>query len=150
MSPKKWGPNMWILFHTLPEKIKDENNEIIVTQLLSFYIRICRYLPCPECSEHANDFWSKVNLSTIKNKKNLTNILLLFHNIVNKRQNKPTFSITDLEQYKSYSTVNAYNNFASVYNTNGNMKLLADTFQRQLILQQFKKWFLTNSKYFNP
>ena len=37
-----------------------------------------------------------------------------------------------------------FNNFAEVYHTKGNMALLADSFQRKLIMSDFKKWLVVN------
>ena len=40
------------------------------------------------------------------------------------------------------------NRFLSVYNTKGNMQLLTESFQRELIIADFKKWFFLNIKGF--
>ena len=42
------------------------------------------------------------------------------------------------------NVINTYNNFVSVYHTKGNMKLLADSFQRKLILKDFRQWLMNN------
>jgi hypothetical protein len=77
--------------------------------------------------------------------------MCIFHNIVNKRKQKPAFDGTKLtEQYGGIGPIIAYNSFVSAFQTKGNMKLLADTFQRTLVLADFKKWFLTNIRFFLP
>jgi hypothetical protein len=72
-------------------------------------------------------------------------MICLFHNIVNKRKNKPIFNNENLGAlYSNNNIINVYNNFVAVYQTHGNMQLLADSFQRKLILVGFKKWIMTN------
>jgi hypothetical protein len=94
-------------------------------------------------------FLSKVNPSGIKNKDDFRNIMCFFHNIVNRRKQKALFNTINLTSvYGNNNIVVAYNNFVSVFHTKGNMKLLAETFQRKLVLTDFKKWFLNNVQHF--
>jgi hypothetical protein len=145
MSPNQWGPPTWTLFHTLAEKMKEEDFPTLMPQLIFYIRKICTALPCPECSQHATTFWTKIHIPGIKNKTDLKNMLCLFHNIVNKRKNKPLFNNESLsERYANLNTVNVYNNFVAVYQTNGNMNLIAESFQRKLILITFKKWIMSN------
>ena len=60
MSPSKWGPPIWTLFHTLAEQITDEGYNVIGKQLYSYILKICKYLPCPDCSNHATIFFEKL------------------------------------------------------------------------------------------
>ena len=46
--------------------------------------------------------------------------------------------------YQNLNIANVFNNFVSVYNTKGNMKLLAESFQRSLIIKDLKRWLLNN------
>lgn len=145
MSPNKWGPPTWILFHTLAEKINENIFPTLMPELVLNIKKICTSLPCPECSQHAINFWKKINISGIRNKQDLKNMICLFHNIVNKRKNKPLFNNENLAAlYSNNNIINVYNNFVAVYQTHGNMQLLADSFQRKLILVGFKKWIMTN------
>jgi hypothetical protein len=149
MSPNKWGPPVWTFFHTLAEKIKEDNFNNIFPSLFSFIQRICRVLPCPECSQHATQFLSKVNPNGIKNKSDFKNLLHFFHNTVNKRKNKSVFDINEVSlKYSNNNIMITYINFVNVFNTRGNMKLLADTFQRKLVLNDFRKWLQVNLKSF--
>jgi hypothetical protein len=151
MSPNRWGPPIWTFFHVLAEKINEEQFHLIFPILFGFIRRICRILPCPECSEHATIFLSKVNPSGVRNKDDFRNIMCIFHNVVNRRKQKPAFDAAKLkERYGGIGPIIAYNGFAGAFNTKGNMKLLADTFQRNLVLADFKKWFLTNIRLFIP
>jgi hypothetical protein len=148
MSPTVWGPPIWTLFHTLAEKVKEDKFNPVGLQLFAFIKKICRYLPCPDCSEHATTFLSKINNSNLKSRKDLINMLYFFHNTVNTRKKKPIHNPPVLLKYKEIGVIQAYNNFISVYKTKGNMKLLADTFQRQIIISDFKKWLISNLIHF--
>jgi len=53
-----------------------------------------------------------------------------------------------LEIYKRKNLNFVYNNFVQVYNTRGNMKLLTESFQRQRVLSEFKKWLFSNINFF--
>ena len=80
MSPKQWGTPTWIFFHTLAAKIKDGHFTQIGQQTIRNIIQICGLLPCPECSVHAKQFWSRVNVNKVNTKEDLINILFVFHN----------------------------------------------------------------------
>jgi len=150
MSQSVWGPPVWTLFHTFIEKIKDEHYTNIAPQLFFYIKRISSVLPCPECSQHATTFWSKVDFNNIKNRNDFRNLIYIFHNIVNVKKGKPVFRVSDLEQYKNKNLIIIYNHFVSVYNTKGNMNLLADSFQRKILLGNFKRWVMSNINFFNP
>jgi hypothetical protein len=150
MSPDKWGPPVWTLLHTLAEKITDTGYQQAGGQLFGQIYRICNSLPCPDCADHATRFLAKVNVPALKTKTNLKNILYVFHNYVNKRKNKPIFHTNSLAIYQTKNLINVFNNFVQVYNTRGNMKLLTESFQRQRVLSEFKKWFFVNLYLFIP
>ena len=150
MSPNNWGPPIWMLFHSLAEKIKEEKFSEVGPQLFSMIKAICSTLPCPECSQHATLFLSRVNFSSIRTKNDFKSLMYIFHNVVNKRKNKPLFNVLELKRYSTSNLIIAYNNFVNVYHTRGNMKLLAESFQRKLIMKNFRTWFMNNYKYFDP
>jgi hypothetical protein len=62
MSPQVWGPPIWILFHTLAEKINESDYSRIGLELYGYIRQICNYLPCPDCSQHATRFLSTVKI----------------------------------------------------------------------------------------
>ena len=149
MSPNQWGPPTWTLFHTIAEKMNEEAFPVLMPQFIFFLKRICSVLPCPECSQHATQFWKNINVAGIKTKTDMKNMLFLFHNIVNKRKGKPLFVNDTLsELYKHQNIINVFNKFVAVYQTKGNMQLLADSFQRKLLLVPFRQWVMSNIKHF--
>jgi hypothetical protein len=148
-NPSVWGPPIWKLFHVLIENLKEESFPKLYIELFQFIKKICTSLPCPECSNHATIFLSKVNPEQISSKNDFKNMLYIFHNKVNLRRKKILFAYLDLNKYKNQKIIPIYNHFITVYNTKGNLNLLTDSFQRQLILKDFKKWIIHNLVHFN-
>jgi len=140
MSPKEWGPPTWILFHSLVHKMKDEKFSEIGLQIFDNIKRICKYLPCPECSEHSSMMLSKIKFTHIKSKQEFINLIYLFHNMVNKRKNKPMYPVLEIGKYDTINLINVFNNFVNVYKTKNNMKLLTDNTQRQYTIKYLKEW----------
>lgn len=148
--PSVWGPCVWKLFHTLVERLNEDAYPFVYRSLIYHITRICQNLPCPECASHATKYLTKVNLADNKTKLELKNALYLFHNYVNAKKKKPLFNYANIDIYKSSKLSTVVNNFFIHYNTKGNMKLLTESFQRQLVLKEFKKWLILNIKAFYP
>jgi hypothetical protein len=144
MSPEQWGPPVWTLFHTLAQKVRPDRFSKIKFELVQQIVEICKLLPCPDCSRHATNFWRRVNFSTIKEPKDLQNILYVFHNSVNKRKHKRPFLHDNLQKYANYPIIMVYNHFIQVFHTRGNMKMLAESFQRERLIGVFKEWMIKN------
>jgi hypothetical protein len=150
MSPSYWGPNTWIFMHTLAAKIKEESFPIIGVNLITVIIRICNNLPCPECAQHAKEFWSKVKITNIKNKSDLINVLYVFHNSVNKRRKVPPFRYENLSIYDNKNIIETYNAFSRTFNTRGNLQLINESFHRSLMISSLRTWMISNIKHFEP
>jgi hypothetical protein len=146
--PEVWGPPIWTLFHTLVEKMNETHYHLIYPQLFNVIKQICAYLPCPECSNDATMFLSKIKTQTLNTKMNFKNMLYLFHNHVNKKKNKPLFNFSNMNVYKNKNLVPVIKNFIRAYNTKGNMKLLTESFQRQFVISNFRKWLIKNLPFF--
>ena len=131
--PNIWGPPIWTFFHVLAEKINEKLYPTYRIQLLIMIKSICSALPCPECTRDATAFLAKVKLQTLGSKHDFKSMLYFFHNYVNSKKRKPLYNFSSLEIYKRYNIINVFNRFISVYHTKGNMKLLAESFQRQNI-----------------
>ena len=148
MSPSYWGPNTWVFMHTLAAKIKEESFLIIGPNLISVIIQICNNLPCPECAQHAKEFWAKVKTANIKNKTDLINLLYVFHNLVNKRRKTFQFRYDSLNYYDKKNVIETYNAFARTFNTRGNLQLINDSFHRGLMISSLRGWLTANIKHF--
>jgi len=139
--PEVWGPAVWTLFHTLAEKINVNAYPLVFPSLFNMIVKICRYLPCPECSSDASNFLAKVKATDLKSKESLKAMLCVFHNTVNAKKRKPIFHYSNIGIYGRYNLIKVINNFISQYQTKGNMKLLTESFQRQFVINDFKNWF---------
>jgi len=64
--------------------------------------------------------------------------------MVNARKKKGLYNYANINAYQNFNIINVFNNFVSVYNTKGNMKLLSETFQRSLIIKDLKRWLVQN------
>ena len=147
-APEVWGPPIWTLFHVLAETINPDHYNKIFPQMFTLIKRVCAFLPCPECSQHATLFLAKLKPQDVSNKESLKNTFYLFHNMVNYRKKKTLYNYTNMEKYKYIPLTNAFNNFIRVYNTKGNMKMLAESFRRQIVIKDFRVWLLNNIQFF--
>jgi hypothetical protein len=147
-APEIWGPPTWTLLHTLAEKIHEDDYNKLLPQMFGLIKRVCAYLPCPDCSQHATRFLAKLKPEQIATKLELKNTLYLFHNMVNAKKKKPLFNYGNINAYQKLNIVNVFNNFVAVYNTKGNMKLLTESFQRTLVIKDLKRWLMTNHNSF--
>jgi hypothetical protein len=147
--PEVWGPAVWTLFHTLIEKLNTDAYAFVINSMFNIIVRICKYLPCPDCSNDASNFLAKINLNNIKTKTEFKNMIYLFHNWVNVKKKKQLYNFTDLNKYANLNLVNVINNFIKHYHTKGNMNLIAESFQRSLIIKDFLKWIKYYSKAFS-
>ena len=50
MEKKVWGNNIWYLFHTLAEKIKEDKYLEQKDNLFKVLEIVFKNLPCPDCS----------------------------------------------------------------------------------------------------
>ena len=147
-SLEVWGPAVWTLFHTLAERVHEDAYPFIAKQLFEQIVRICKVLPCPDCSTDASIFLTKINVSTLKTKREFKNLIYLFHNYVNAKKRKPLFNVLGLKRYENYKLVPVVNNFLINFNTKGNMNLINESFQRSLVQNNFKKWLVINLRAF--
>lgn len=142
-----WGPPLWELFHTIIEHADDTRFEQVGETIFIFINRICRLLPCPECQEHAKKYLSNQRVNT-RSKKALREFIHKFHNMVNRYKKYKEHTIEILDQYRSKNLIEVYNNFVKVFSTRGNIRMLADTMQRNMIMKDFKTWLLANKEIF--
>jgi hypothetical protein len=142
--PEVWGPPVWTLFHTLIEQLNDNAYPHLINSMFGMITRICQFLPCPECSKDATNFLAKIKLKDYKTKIEFKQMLYLFHNWVNAKKRKPLYNYINMNKYSNLNLKYVVQNFIVNYNTKGNMKLLAESFQRKLIVKDFLNWLKYN------
>jgi hypothetical protein len=150
VSKDTWGPATWTLFHTLAEKVNDADFNAVKGDLFSFIKRICFNLPCPDCASHATQIISKVNADNFANKQQLKMFLLNFHNSVNARTGKRPFTVEELNsKYIRANTFVVVPHFIKVYShRNTNVRLLINSFHKDLLIKDFIKWMRENASKF--
>lgn len=150
-KPMKWGAPTWFFFHTLAEKIKDEHFVSLRKEMLDIIYSICVNLPCPICSKHATEYMKSINFNVITNKEQLKNMLLVFHNDVNKRKGIPEFTRAELDQkYSKSNTVLIIRNFMHFFQPKSyNIKLIADDLQRRTLISNLNQWLTKNIQCFS-
>lgn len=152
MSKQLWGNSTWYLFHTLAEKLKPECDEEVQTILFHFK-QVCFNLPCDDCKKHATETLQNAKLDRVKTRDDLKQFFLMFHNLVNKRINKPIFSKEECDKlYASANTVNIVNHFSSVMKSNkiATEKTMMYTMSRHLCVDSITKYMKQNGYKFNP
>ena len=147
-----WGPAIWYLFHTLAFKMKNQHFNELKNSLLDFFVLISANLPCPECTEHAQQETRNLDKSKITNKKELCIYFLNFHNKVNSRTKKKIFTIEEyVAKYKKAVTRNVISNFFNIMaKSDHNVKLMVNSFYKSNAVSSFKKWIIQNALKFNP
>jgi Erv1 / Alr family len=144
-----WGASTWKFIHTFIEKLKDEDFDELGLEIFNLIKNLCYNLPCPDCTQHATKFINNVNVNTLLSKQDLKNLFYLFHNIVNKRKNKPQFKYENLEVYKKYNLQSVYNDFVRNFHTRGNMNLINESFRRDRFIRVLQQWLVKNGHRFN-
>lgn len=147
----EWGEPTWFLFHTLAEKVKEEEFPLIRTELLNIIYSICSILPCPMCSSHAKTHLNGSNFNNIRTKQQLKDFLFLFHNTVNQKKNYLLFDYNNLnEKYSKANTDMIIRNFLLNFKSkNHNNLMIADDFHRKRTLKDFELWLNKNIYKFN-
>ena len=150
MKKREWGNAVWLLFHTLAEKIKDEHiSELPI--LVSNITSICNNLPCPDCQQHASKTMNMVNKNAIASSKEaLIDFLWKFHNDVNKRTKTLYYSKESLDKYKTSNTRNVIKHFIKIMSaTSNNDKTMLHSFHRGLYMKQFIEYVNKNINKYN-
>ena len=143
---KSWGPCTWYLFHTLAEKMIEDQFITQKSRLLQIIKSICYNLPCPDCALHAKTKINTLNESSINSKKDLKLMLLSFHNEVNVRLGKPIFTENELyEKYKSANTTLIIQYFLQNWSKKThNPKLMSEELHKSRVVNNFMEWWKNN------
>ncbi len=145
-----WGQATWLFMHSLSYKIKDENFLEHKSEIIEIFSKICSSLPCPDCQQHAKHFVAKTDFNKIKCKRDFIDMIWVFHNIVNKRQGKPTFPYKSLVIYEKSIFINVCKNFVSIYNRPiNNQRLLLNSMGRDRATQHILKFVINNKNIFD-
>jgi hypothetical protein len=144
-TPKKmkWGEPIWILFHVLAEKVREDIFSSIRTELLNIIYIICSNLPCPDCANHAMIYLNNIKYKNIETKAQLKEMLFLFHNTVNQKKGFPIFPREKLEEtYSKYPLFPVLQKFMVVFqDKHKSIRMISDDFHRGKIAIELQTWF---------
>jgi hypothetical protein len=148
----KWGTAVWVFYHTLAYKIRDDAFPALRDQLLNFIRGISSVLPCPKCSEHATAYMNKINFATIQTKEQLKQMLNTFHNTVNGKKGYLPMSVAESdEKYRLANTSAVIRHFLTVFPTRqNNVRLLTDQMHRESLVAKLGTWLQANIASFDP
>jgi len=146
-----WGEPTWLFFHTLAEKVSEDNFNVLKDELLNFIFLVSSNLPCPICSSHAIEYMKTNNFFSISTKQQLNIFLFNFHNSVNKRKQYELYDYDNLhEKYSKANFFNILNNFFFHFKNNTkSIKMISEDFHRNRILFKFKNWIYNNISFFS-
>lgn len=149
LSKQEWGNITWKLFHTLSVKIKQDSLSIIPVLLNEFYI-ICHNLPCPECSNHAVNYFRNINLNHLNSREKLCITMNDFHNAVNIKLSKPTVKLDDsIAKYSKLSTYQVVREFLKVFSkSTGSHLLMMRNMHQNITVNRFREFMNSHIKHF--
>ena len=100
MDPIIWGPHLWFYMHTLSFNYPEKPNAENIENHLAFFENLKFTLPCENCRKHYIKFYenNKIDDSLVSRQK-LIEWVLDLHNDVNRRNNKPQWSLDKLKKY---------------------------------------------------
>ena len=149
----EWGNATWYLLHTLPYKLKDEyaNNRTVILELFDMFYQIAVNLPCPMCSQHAQETFRKLNRHNLVDKASLIRAMWEYHNIVNKQLKKPTMTMEEMEaKYKTAVTRRVVEHFTYVFSKKTSTeRAMLYSFGRRRVIDAFLKYMKSNSGKFD-
>lgn len=93
MFPPLWGPAFWEVIHTLSvTSYASKNGSVPFVTILQ---KMLKSLPCPSCSAHATAYMEVNPIPETKDVSARIDWGIQFHNEVNKRLGKKTFSLKE-------------------------------------------------------
>jgi len=147
-----WGEPTWTFFHTMAEKVNEEEFTTIKADILKYIYIICTNLPCPECAQHAGLYLSSINFNAIQTKAQLKDMLYLFHNEVNNRKGKSLLNRSELDDKYSNNVLTTvfYNFLIRFKDKHASIRMISDDMYRGVLAKQIVSWFTSvQSKFDN-
>jgi len=102
MDPTKWGPGLWVFLHTLTFNYPS-NPTWTEKKIMNDYLTQLQYvLPCIHCRSHYKDYLLN-EPPKLESRSEFVVWMIQLHNDVNKRNNKPLWSVDKvIEFYKKF------------------------------------------------
>ena len=108
-----WGPPAWTFLHTVTYNYPMNPTDDDKRNFYNFFMSLQHVLPCNKCKAHYQQNIQKYDLSeSLDSRENLVKWLIDLHNDVNRDNEKPIWSYSDVyNKYREmYNKTNIYNN----------------------------------------
>lgn len=147
----KWAEPTWHFFHSLAGKVHEDFYRANTQQIFSLVNNINRSLPCPDCQRHAGEFFKNIRYTNYPTKESFRNLLLSFHNDVNRRTRKAALPRSYLNKYD-------FSNFLAITQLFLNAMKgyrshmgggFTDTRRRDMMMSNVRTWVNRNYMYFS-
>ena len=125
-----WGTVTWLFFHTIAEKIKENEFNNKKEQIFTIIRYLLESLPCPLCKNHAIRTMMRNPLNKIESKEHLKLYFFNFHNEVNQRRSIPPADIRVLDKYQHANLIGIIKGLNLYFKTN-TPQLMADQMHRR-------------------
>ena len=143
-----WGKYTWYFFHTMAEKIKEEefyNNRELLFAILK---QVCGVLPCPTCRAHAVQSLKTVRWDQINTKNDFKKFIFRFHNKINTRKRIKPETVAALEKFKSANFNGIITAFSKAFNTKV-PQLMSEQMNRRMVVNDVLNKIRSNRRLFN-
>ena len=146
----RWAVPTWDFLHSFAAKINEDFYKSNKSEVIGLIKSIIVVLPCPTCQQHAKDFFKKVNAASVPTKADLIQMLLNFHNDVQKRTGKPVLTLASLDKYKNSVFPRMAQNFITIFGSyKGALGSgFVDSRARKSMLSNLTRWINTNYRNF--
>ena len=134
-----WGNATWVFFHTLAQQVDENKTAIMIPLAIEIIKDTCNHLPCPYCSDDAVKIINKAYIKNIKKKSHLIEFVYQFHNIVNTKLKKRTYTKDEVNTlYDNENLTKLSKQVAILYSKKyGMMKLMSYNMHKELFLKRF-------------
>lgn len=106
MDPSIWGPNLWVVLHTISFNYSQNPSKEELKSHLDFFNSLVHIIPCRVCKNHYSNFIENNPIKdNLNNRDSIIRWVLKCHNNVNKLNNKPEWDYNKLIRHYS----NLYN-----------------------------------------
>lgn len=97
IGPDSWGPHGWKFIHYTALGYPEKPTETDKLKYKKFYTSLCDVIPCILCRNNYVDHLKEFPLTkeVLMNKESLMAWTIKIHNIVNKSNNKKTYSVEE-------------------------------------------------------
>jgi len=97
IEPKIWGKSIWETLHYVSMDFPAKPSPLEVSRFFVFFESLMTVLPCETCREHYEAYWKTHPIGPYLAAGTLKQWVLELHNAVNRRLNKPTWTLAEIE-----------------------------------------------------